>query len=187
MAAPDPISLAPEEWAVLAAVAEGPVHGNALAQLLAAVGELGQVWTVPRANVYYLLKKLTQLDLIVAKATERSDRGPDRTIFTVSLAGRQAVSRWLDQPVDHVRDVRSLFLLKLALLYRAGRDPRALVVTQRQQLLPLIASLEAVRGDLAADGFDRVLMEWRLTSSRATVAFLDSLLEADDGALGSRR
>jgi DNA-binding PadR family transcriptional regulator len=34
--------------------------------------------------------------------------------------GREELARWLNEPVDHMREVRSLLLLKLVLLERAG-------------------------------------------------------------------
>jgi len=168
-----PLDLSPGEWAVLGAVAEGPTHGFAVAQLLAPEGALGRVWTLGRPLVYQALQKLTHLGLVVNRSTERSDRGPVRTIVAVTPSGRKEVRRWLAEPVDHVRDVRSLLLLKLALLDRSGGDPRPLLDAQRRQLLPRLAALERQRQE--ASGFDSVLAEWRLASSQATLAFLDAI------------
>jgi len=158
----------------LGVVAEGPTHGFAVARLLAADGALGRVWTVRRPLIYQALQKLLQLGLVSNRSTQRSDRGPVRTIVAISPAGRQAMQRWLAQPVDHVRDVRSLLLLKLALLYRSGGDTRSLLIAQRRQLLPRIESLGRLRDE--ATGFDGVLAEWRLASSRATLEFLDAIV-----------
>ena len=49
--------------------------------------------------------------------------GPQRTIYAATPQGRQAAENWLETPVEHVRDIRSHLLLKLALLDRAGADP----------------------------------------------------------------
>jgi PadR family transcriptional regulator AphA len=120
-----------------------------------------------------MLKKLLDLGLIGERATERSVRGPARTIVGVTPAGRRALRRWLQTPVDHVRDVRSMLLLKLALIDRTGGTWTGLVDAQRQRLIPLLDSLEAARR--AGSGFDRVVVEWRLASCRATLDFLDKL------------
>ena len=167
------LDLSPGEWAVLGVVAEGPTHGFAVARLLAPDGPLGQIWSLPRPVVYQALRKLAQLELIGPQSTERSDRGPERTILKVTPAGRGQLRRWLGEPVDHVRDVRSALLIKLALLERAGRDPGPLLEAQRAQLLPRLDGLARVRD--AAAGFDRVLAEWRYTSSEATLRFLDAI------------
>lgn len=169
----------PGEWAVLGVVGEGPTHGFAVAQLLAADGALGRIWTVPRPMVYQALKKLQNQDLIRERGTERTERGPARTIVTLTSSGRRSLNRWLAAPVEHVRDVRSLLLLKLALLHRSGRDLRPLLQAQRQRVRPQRAALEALSletGGDGADGFERVLALWRLASSQATEQFLDALL-----------
>jgi DNA-binding PadR family transcriptional regulator len=171
--APTPVDLSPGEWAVLGVVAEAPTHGFAVARLLAPDGPLGQIWSLPRPVVYQAVRKLVQLQLVGPQATERSDRGPQRTILRVTPTGRRQLRRWLGEPVDHVRDVRSLLLIKLALLERAGRDIGPLLRAQRAQLLPRLGGLARVRDGAA--GFDRVLAEWRYTSSEATLRFLDAI------------
>jgi DNA-binding PadR family transcriptional regulator len=165
--------LSPGEWAVLGAIAQSPTHGFAIAQLLAPHGELGRVWSMRRPLVYQSLRKLDQLGLIEKCRTERSGRGPERTILAATPAGEAAIRRWLSEPVDHVRDVRSSLLLKLALLNRAGNDPRPLLEAQRQRLRPQLAALERTRDESV--GFDEVLAEWRLTSSVATLDFIDAI------------
>ena len=164
------IELTPGEWAVLGAVAEAPTHGFAVAQLLAPDSDLGRIWTLPRPVVYQVIRKLVTLGLLAARRTEPSRRGPVRTVVAVTPLGRAALRRWLYEPVDHVRDVRSLLLLKLALLDRAGADPVPLVRAQERRVTHQLVALEAARD--AADGFERVLLEWRIASSRATLGFL---------------
>jgi hypothetical protein len=81
---------------------------------------------------------------------------------------------WAGQPVDHVRDVRSLLLLKLALLDRRAIDPVPLLAAQRELLLPRITALTAQRN--AAAGFERTLTQWRLESCDATLNFLQAIM-----------
>ncbi|MGH3471675.1 MAG: PadR family transcriptional regulator [Nocardioidaceae bacterium] len=172
--ATQPVSLSPGEWAVLGVVAEGPTHGFAVAQLLAEDGSLGRVWTVPRPLVYQALNKLLDQGLIAQQATERSHVGPSRRIVTVTTGGRRVLRRWLATPVEHVRDIRSLLLLRLALLDRAGTDPRPLLEAQRTRLEPQRAALEQQLD--RNDGFERVLAQWRLASSHATLEFIEAIL-----------
>jgi DNA-binding PadR family transcriptional regulator len=164
--------LSADYWAVLGAVAEAPTHGYAIAKLLAEDGPLGRVWTMQLREVYNVLKKLTELELISAQATEPG-RGPRRTILRPTTAGQRRLRQWLVEPVDHVRDVRSLLLLKLLLLDRSHQDPTALIEAQTTKLSPVLEGLEQVRA--SADGFDRVLAQWRVTSYRATLEFLNQL------------
>lgn len=165
--------LSPGEWAVLGVVAEKPTHGFAVAQTLAPEGGLGRVWTLPRPVVYQVLKKLHALGLVEQRKTEPGRRGPTRTVVGVTPEGRAALRRWLAEPVDHVRDVRSLLLLKLALHDRAGTDPERLLRAQAIKLSAQLQALVEARG--RAEGFDRVVLEWRIASSQATADFLSRL------------
>jgi DNA-binding PadR family transcriptional regulator len=107
---------------VLALLAEEPTHGFALARVLAEEGELGQVWTMPRPRVYRAIDDLRDSGLIEAVETERSSRGPNRTVFAPTAGGALALEQWLARPVAHVREARSELLLKLVLTQRAGRE-----------------------------------------------------------------
>lgn len=159
---------------MLGVVAEHPTHGFALAQVLGRDGPLGQIWTVPRPVVYQVLKKLDALGLIAGRKTEPGARGPVRTVFGVTAKGRRALAGWLAEPVEHVRDVRSLLLLKLALLHRSGLDVGPLVAAQRARAEEQARSLTDARA--TAQGFDRVVLEWRLAGTRATGEFLAAVV-----------
>jgi DNA-binding PadR family transcriptional regulator len=168
------LDLNPSEWAVLGVVAERQTHGFALAQVLGRDGPIGRVWTVPRPVVYQVIKKLESLKLIAGRKTEPGDRGPQRTVYGVTPAGRRALEAWMVEPVEHVREVRSLLMLKLALLDRAGTDPRELAAAQAAKAQEQLASL--ARASEQATGFDRVILEWRLAGTRATLDFLSQVV-----------
>lgn len=170
--------LSPGEWAVLGLVGERPTHGFAVAQILAPDGELGAVWSMARPAVYNAVNKLETLGLVHAVSAEPGTRGPTRTVISLTDAGRSALDDWLASPVDHVRDVRSLLLLKLALLFRMRSDPSRLLESQRVKLVQHVASLRRARD--GAGGFGRVIAEWRLSSSNATLAFVDALIGSPD-------
>lgn len=160
------------EWTVLAVTTERPVHGFAVAALTAAEGELGRVWQIPRPIVYRAIGRLEESALITAEAVEAAG-GPPRTLYTATAQGREYVRGWMSEPVPHIRDMRSEFLLKLAIHHRQGSDPGPLVERQRAVLGPIVTALEAELAGM--DAFDRVLVAWRHASARAAVEFLDEL------------
>jgi DNA-binding PadR family transcriptional regulator len=162
------------EWAVVGLLAEGPSHGFAIARAMAPDGEVGKVWTVRRPLVYRAIETLTGLGLVRAAGTVASTSGPQRTVLQATPAGKRALTRWLRQPVDHVRDARSLLMLKLLFLARAHADSRPLLGAQREHFAELAERL----GDAAAraDGFDRALALWRLESTTAAVRFVEAML-----------
>jgi PadR family transcriptional regulator AphA len=165
--------LSPGEWAVLGLIAERSRHGFAVRKALGPDGEVGRVWSLPGPLVYRALTTLQSRGLAEVAGAERSEVGPQRTLVTATAAGREALRAWLRRPVEHLRDFRSLLMLKLVLLDRAGEDPGPLVAAQRDHVEPIVAAL-AERVETSA-GFDRTLATWRLESARAAIRFLDGL------------
>lgn len=168
-------SLSVPEWLVLTIVGEKSTHGFAVAQLTAPEGELGRVWHIPKAVIYRSIGRLVDAGLITPEGTEPG-LGPQRTVYAATPAGRAAAQRWLHTPVDHVRDIRSQLLLKLALIDRAGDDPAGLLRRQRAVLEPIVRAIEASKVD--GGGFDATLLAWRKANALATLAFLDMITES---------
>jgi DNA-binding PadR family transcriptional regulator len=161
------------EGVVLCLVSEGPTYGLMLAGLLAPDGSLGQIWSVPKAMVYYTLQQLELSGLIRMTEEQVPSRGRARSVCEITPAGRAAAEAWLSLPVDHVRDVRSELMVKLALDDRTGADPRPLVRAQLARLVPAAAALDdRLR---TATGFERTLALWRREAMTATMQFLAAL------------
>ena len=160
------------EWIVLAVISERPTHGFAVSALTGQDGELGRIWQIPRPAIYRALTRVEAAGLVTPDTVEPG-RGPQRTIYAITPEGRDAVDRWLATPVQHVRDVRSHLLMKLALLDRAGRDPGDLLIRQRAVLEPIAAAIHAERGE--GEGFGATLLAWRRATAAAALSFLDDV------------
>jgi len=160
------------EWLVLAILAQQPVHGFAVAQQTARDGELGRVWHIPKAVIYRSIGRLLDAGLIEPEGTQPG-LGPQRTVYKATQAGHAAAQRWLRTPVQHVRDIRSQLLLKLALLDRAGENPAELLSRQREVLEPIVRAIEAASAQ--DGGFDVILLAWRKANALAALNFLDMI------------
>jgi DNA-binding PadR family transcriptional regulator len=158
---------------------ERPSHGWRLSELLEPAAEVGAIWSVARPLVYTCLRRLEGEGLIETTGLERGSRGPHRVNYGPTRKGRAAVRAWLAEPVENVRDIRSLFLLKVVLSQRAGLELQPLLVAQRTLLLPFVAWLEAQLDDVdpATEPTDEAVLYFRLATARATVAFIDHLLD----------
>ena len=167
--------LAPGEWAVLALLCERPAHGWALARQLEENGELGSIWSLKRPLVYRSIEILEARGMIVPSGSEPGARGPNRTIFRATPEGHQAVAAWLQEPVEHVREGRSLLLLKLVFAQRTCVDPRPMLTAQQAAIVEAVASLEQRVSESA--GADAILLRFRLESSRAVGRFIDGMLD----------
>jgi len=157
------------EWVVLAILAEGPAHPFAVARQLSRAGELGQLLTVRRPLVYRAAERLTAGGLCRPDHTEPGVGGPERTVYRATSAGREALARWLSEPVGRIRDLRPEFLLKVRLTIRAGQSPLALAEAQQAALAPAVARLTA-----ADTGGDEVSL-WRRHMAAAAGAYLADL------------
>ena len=166
--------LGPGAWAIVALLAEQPVHGWGLMQKLKPDGEIGAVWSIPRPTVYRTLDALQQRGLIEQDALERGERGPHRVVFKPTASGRRALRAWLAEPVEHVRDIRWLFLLKLVLAARAGVDREPMIHAQRDVLAPSLAALERKLG--TSTEAEDIYLRFRIDATRSVLHFLDDLL-----------
>lgn len=162
-----PLSLA--DHVCLAIVGEQATHGWTIVKLLAPDGELGRIWSLSRPLTYRSLDRLVADGLAT-----RSDSGR-RAVISPTRSGRGERRRWLDRPVEHLRDLRTEFLLKVMLRERAGLDSRALVAAQLDQLRPAIGALTATE---PSDAVER----WRRESAIAAERFLQQLLDQPGAA-----
>jgi PadR family transcriptional regulator AphA len=170
--------LTPNDFTVLALIAERPTHGWALAAQVARGAPIGTIWAIGRPTVYHTLDKLERAGLIDAVGLERGGRGPHRVIYDATGDGRMVIADWLASPVEHVRHVRSVFLLKVVLSERAGLDLEPLLVAQRAALIPFAVWLEAQLEDSGAElPGEETVAAFRLETTEAIVRFIDRRLD----------
>ena len=171
--------MTPSEWAVLALLDEGPNHGFAIARAMQEDGEIGRVWSLRRPRVYYAIEALIRHGLVRPARTVASRSGPHRTVLRITPSGTRVLADWLAAPVEHVRDGRSLLLLKLLFLDRRGGDARPLLLAQRQRFESIAERLQAAANE--APGFDQVLLTWRLETATAALRFIDTIIDSPSG------
>jgi len=152
---------------VLALVVAEPRHGWALQRELSPVGRIGRAWSLSRQLTY------RALDAIVAegharRGVPRDGGGADRVTVTATAAGRRHSCDWLDEPVAHLRDVRTELLVKLMLREQVGMDTSVFLARQRTVFDPLIERLRENEDT-------GVVATWRRENADAVRRFLDSM------------
>jgi DNA-binding PadR family transcriptional regulator len=147
-------------------------------------GEVGRIWSVRRPLVYRAIDNLSAMGLVRPAGTVPSRSGPQRTVLEATSDGKRALTRWLRGPVAHVRDARSLLMLKLLFLTRAGADLEPLLTAQRMHFSKLAERLNEAAEE--AEGFDRALLLWRLESTTAAIRFVETMLREPDRARRGR-
>ena len=158
------------ESVCLALVVCGVDYGGAVADLLAPGAELGRIWSLSRPLTYRAIDSLVTGGLVERSGTAPG-RGRERSLLHPSRAGRAANRSWLAEPVEHLRDVRTVLLVKFQLLERMGKSPEPLAVRQREVFAPLIAAI-------TAEAPTDVVGSWRIEHANAVARFLDQVIEA---------
>lgn len=162
--------LSTTEYAVLGLLAEEPSHGFALSKQLDTESEVGRIYTIRRPLVYRALSRLVEAGYAEPVSTEKGRAGPKRVIHRVTRRGRLRLLDWLVEPVEHVRDLRIEFILKLALLQRSGQPPTDLIRDQKRALEPTFQALD----DPNVHQTDHVEL-WRRHIALAAQAYLNDL------------
>jgi molybdopterin-binding protein len=157
------------EFVCLTLVVQGVSHGWALGTMLAPDGELGRIWTLTRPLTYRAIDGLVQKGLITRRGAA-AGQGRDRVLLAPTSAGRRVAKRWLENPVEHLRDVRTELLVKLALRERGGLQNEALLAAQREVFEPAIDVLTS------SQRHEDLTDLWRRESARAVRRFLDQAL-----------
>ncbi len=167
-------SLSTSDWAVLAFLSEGAVHGFKLAAIFAKGGELGTVWTLQRPQVYRAVQHLQARLYVSAVKREPGENGPPRTLYALTALGRATFETWLTTPVQHLRDGRSDLLLKLIFTERHKLDAKPLLRAQLEHFSEVLTAIQAKLEN--AQGPERTALEWRIDAARGALAFLERKL-----------
>ncbi len=158
------------EYAVLGLLVEGPSHGFELSKLMAPDGPVGRIVSVRRPLTYRALERLVTLGLVARGPEQAGSGGPRRTLHRVTPRGRHRLRRWLEQPVEHIRDLRLAFQLKLTLLLRAGSSPLPLIQAQLGKLSPTVTAIT----EPSSSSPDHVEL-WRRHIALAAISYLQEL------------
>ncbi len=160
------------EMTLLGLLRDGPRHGYDLAREFGEGTVLGDIIHLEPSLLYANLKKLERDGFVRSKVEVQGAR-PPRRMLELTDSGRDALSRWLAEPVERTRELRLEFLLKLYIARQV--DPErvgSLVAEQADVCRGFIASL----GEQLAqeqDDFRRLVLEMRLAQNTALVAWLE--------------
>ena len=160
---PSPLALA-----VLGLLVGGPLHPYGIQRLLKQWGKDDVVNVGQRANLYKTIKRLHDAGLIAVRQTERAQQYPERTVYELTEAGREAVGEWLADLLATPRQEFPWFpaALSFAMLLGPGQALAALerrAATLRDSLARLddhLSHLQATlpRVTLLDDEYQRAIM-----------------------------
>jgi DNA-binding PadR family transcriptional regulator len=152
---------------VLALIVDQPRHGWAIQEELAPHGPIGRAWTLSRQLVYRAIDTL-ESDGLVKRAKPKDGGGGDKVVISPTAKGKSHAQKWLDEPVAHLRDVRTELVVKMMLRDRAELSSKTFLARQQQTFAPLIQAIELSPATTPVD-------MWRRESASAIKRYLTRL------------
>jgi DNA-binding PadR family transcriptional regulator len=145
---PSPLALA-----VLGLLHAAPLHPYAMQRLIKLWGKDSVVNVGQRANLYKTIRRLQQAGLVTVLQTEREQRYPERTVYEITDAGRDAARTWLTNMVAVPRNEFPQFPAALSFVMLLGPEQMLAAMQERaravnSKLAELDANAEQYSGTL---------------------------------------
>lgn len=145
---PSPLALA-----VLGLLHAAPLHPYAMQRLIKLWGKDQVVNVGQRANLYKTIRRLQQAGLVTVLHTERDQRYPERTVYEITDAGRDATLAWLSAMIAVPRNEFPQFPAALSFVMLLGPEQMLAAMQERARavsarLAELDAGLEQYTGTL---------------------------------------
>jgi DNA-binding PadR family transcriptional regulator len=159
---------------LLALLAKEPAHGYELKTQLEQI--FGEAYPAPNiGQIYVTLQRLERDGLVCSQDVVQTTR-PNKRVYELTDAGREAVIDWIDKPSEGPR-VRDEFFMKLALSPQAGTSDRlGLINRQRRYYLAQLRSLSELAA--AADRrIPKLLIEGAILHLQADLDWLQRCQE----------
>jgi DNA-binding PadR family transcriptional regulator len=169
---------------VLGTLLEAPMHVYRMQKLLEQRGKNRVVNVRSRASLYQALDRLVRLGLVEVQETVRGEARPDRTIYVITDAGRDAAAEWLREMLRSTGGEFPEFVAAVSVLMMlAPDDAREQLELRAERLAADLAETEAEL--TAAPELPRLFLleeEYRRTVLQAELAWVGGVV--DDLAAG---
>jgi DNA-binding PadR family transcriptional regulator len=173
---PSPLALT-----VLAMLNYQPLHPYGIQRLLKQWGKDQVVNVGQRAGLYRTIERLLGAGLIEVRETGRDQQYPERTLYQVTEAGRDAAHSWLEEMLAEPKQEFPQFPAALSNLLMLMPDEAQQVLEQRADALEAtLAELRSGLAEEAASGLPRVAMlesEYLAVVTEAELSWVRSVIE----------
>jgi DNA-binding PadR family transcriptional regulator len=137
----------PLALAVLALLQAQPLHPYAMQRLIKLWGKDQVINVGQRANLYKTIRRLQEAGLVRVFQTERDTRYPERTVYELTDAGREASIAWLTDMVANPRNEFPQFPAALSFVMLLG--PQQAQAAMERRAHALTAHLTELDANLA--------------------------------------
>jgi DNA-binding PadR family transcriptional regulator len=160
---------------------DGPKHVYGIQKLLEQQGKDRVVNVRARASLYQTLERLMRLGLVEVQETVRREGYPDRIVYAITDAGREAAQEWLREMLRTTSGQYPEFIAAVSILFGlAPEDARAQLEQRAERLAAELADTEAqLEGNpglprlfLLEEEYRRALLQAELSWLRGVIADL---------------
>jgi DNA-binding PadR family transcriptional regulator len=137
----------PLAMAVLSLLHAAPLHPYAMQRLIKEWGKDRVINVGQRANLYKTIRRLQDAGLVEVRQTERDQNYPERTVYELTEAGREAAPEWIAEMVAAPRHEFPQFPAALSFVMLLGPEHARQVLERRATVLA--ARLAEIDADLA--------------------------------------
>lgn len=174
----------PLAMAVLGLLHAAPLHPYAMQRLIKEWGKDRVINVGQRANLYKTIRRLQDAGLVAVRQTERDQNYPERTVYELTEAGREAAPAWITEMVAAPRNEFPQFPAALSFVMLLGPELAREALERRAAVLA--ARLAEVDADLAQhsgtlprvtlmdDEYERAMAEAELAWLRGVIGDLRS-------------
>src|SRR6266516_5398052 len=129
---------------VLWLLVEGPKHVYRMQKLIEQQGKDRVVNVRSRASLYQTIERLMRLGLVEVRETVHSEGYPDRIVYAITDAGREAAQEWLREMLRSTGGEFPEFIAAVSVLFGlAPEDARAQLELRAEKLAAELADTEA--------------------------------------------
>jgi DNA-binding PadR family transcriptional regulator len=158
-------------YPILALLADEPAHGYEIKRGLEE--RFGSVIAPVNAGQVYVTLQRLQRDALVADDAVAQNGRPDKRVYRLTDAGRQALEQWLGAASAPTR-LRDDFFMKLVFAHAMGlADPAELIARQREVYLRALGDLERVLASGADGDTTALVVEGAALHLEADLKWLD--------------
>ena len=163
-------------YLIYGCLAEESAHGYEIHQRIE--NDLNYVWSLSQSQLYALLKRLENKQLIVGEMIPQEGR-PDRKRFTLSPQAKQEYQKWLQSPVwVSMRSLRMELLAKIYFL--SSQNPEAINPLIQNQVSEVEQTLHSIAHQLEKMPSDQTVNKISMQIKQAQIQMMLAYLKKLD-------
>ena len=151
---------------------EKPNYGYEIYKFLSNETTFFKIWHLKRSQFYSFLERLFNENYLIHQI-EGGQQYPDRRIFSITPSGLQVLKDWIVTPVEHGREMRQDFLVKLFILQNYFPEKIEKLVQNQKAICQQWKQEQDSQLENEDDHFQKLLINYRKMQIQSMIEWLD--------------